>query len=212
MKISVFIVDDHFMVIEGLRALLQGAPDIDYSGHAMNATSCLAYLKNEQPDVILMDINLPDQSGIDLCRQVCNTYPQVAVLGVSSFNQRSFIQNMLDSGAKGYVLKNVTQSELWQAIRTVAIGKTWVSTEVVQTLRQRQPDRPVITRREKEVLACIAQGLTNPQIAEKLFVSVTTIESHRKNLLHKLDANNTASLVRQAFYFELIPIQATNSK
>ncbi len=212
MKISVFIVDDHFMVIEGLRALLQGANDIDYSGHAMNATSCLAYLKNEQPDVILMDINLPDQSGIDLCRHVRNTYPQVSVLGVSSFNQRSFIQNMLDNGAKGYVLKNVTQSELWQAIRTVAIGKTWVSTEVVQTLRQRQPDRPVITRREKEVLECIARGLTNPQIAEKLFVSVTTIESHRKNLLHKLKANNTASLVRQAFYFELIPIQETNSK
>ncbi|HNT49227.1 MAG TPA: response regulator transcription factor [Cyclobacteriaceae bacterium] len=207
MKIKVFIVDDHFMVIEGLRALLQGAADIDFTGHATNAASCLAYLKKEQPDVILMDINLPDQSGIDLCKHVNENYPEIAVLAVSSFNQRSFIQNMLDSGAKGYVLKNVTQTELWQAIRAVAIGKTWVSAEVVQTLRQRQPDRPVITRREKEVLECIAQGLTNPQIAEKLFVSITTIESHRKNLLHKLNVNNTASLVRQAFYYEFISIQ-----
>ncbi|HMR58423.1 MAG TPA: response regulator transcription factor, partial [Cyclobacteriaceae bacterium] len=146
-------------------------------------------------------------SGIDLCKHVNENYPEIAVLAVSSFNQRSFIQNMLDSGAKGYVLKNVTQTELWQAIRAVAIGKTWVSAEVVQTLRQRQPDRPVITRREKEVLECIAQGLTNPQIAEKLFVSITTIESHRKNLLHKLNVNNTASLVRQAFYYEFISIQ-----
>lgn len=194
------------MVIEGLRALLQGAEGIDYVGHAMNAASCLAYLKKEIPDVILMDINLPDQSGIELCRYVNSNYPAVAVLAVSSFNQRSFIQNMLDSGAKGYVLKNVTQTELWQAIRAVAIGKTWVSTEVVQTLRQRQPDKPVITRREKEVLACIAEGLTNPQISDKLFVSVTTIESHRKNLLHKLNANNTASLIRQAFYYELITL------
>ncbi len=207
MKINVFIVDDHFMVIEGLRALLQDAVDIDYNGHATNAASCLAYLKNEQPDVLLMDINLPDQSGIELCKHVTTNYPEVAVLAVSSFNQRSFIQNMLDNGAKGYVLKNVTQTELWQAIRAVSIGKTWVSTEVVQTLRQRQPDRPVITRREQEVLECIAKGLTNPQIADKLCVSVTTIESHRKNLLHKLNANNTASLVRQAFYFEIISIQ-----
>jgi len=207
MKINVFIVDDHFMVIEGLRALLQGAEDIDYAGHAMNAASCLAYLKKEQPDVILMDINLPDQSGIELSKYIKDNYPEIAVLAVSSFNQRSFIQDMLDNGAKGYVLKNVTQSELWQAIRAVAIGKTWVSAEVVQTLRQRQPDKPVITRREKEVLELIAKGLTNPEIAEKLFVSITTIETHRKNLLHKLNANNTASLVRQAFYFELITIE-----
>lgn len=206
MKIKVFIVDDHFMVIEGLRALLQGAEDIDYVGHAMNAASCLAYLKKEQPDVILMDINLPDQSGIELSKHIKDNHPEINVLAVSSFNQRSFIQDMLDNGAKGYVLKNVTQAELWQAIRAVAIGNTWVSAEVVQTLLQRQPDKPVITRREKEVLECIAKGLTNPEIAEKLFVSITTIETHRKNLLHKLNANNTASLVRQAFYFELISI------
>lgn len=206
MKIKVFIVDDHFMVIEGLRALLQGAEDIDYVGHAMNAASCLAYLKKEQPDVILMDINLPDQSGIELSKHIKDNHPEINVLAISSFNQRSFIQDMLDNGAKGYVLKNVTQAELWQAIRAVAIGNTWVSAEVVQTLLQRQPDKPVITRREKEVLECIAKGLTNPEIAEKLFVSITTIETHRKNLLHKLNANNTASLVRQAFYFELISI------
>lgn len=96
MKASVFIVDDHYMVIEGIRSLLQYEKDIDWVGHATNATSCLAFLKQQRPDVILMDVNLPDMSGIDLCKQVKQLYPDVFVLGLSTFNQQPVIRNMMD--------------------------------------------------------------------------------------------------------------------
>src|SRR6185369_13600415 len=112
MMTSVFIVDDHYMVIEGIRSLLQHEKNIDWKGHATNASSCLAFLKQQQPDVILMDINLPDKSGIELCKEVKDKYPSIFILGLSTFNQQSFIQKMMDNGASGYVLKNATQAEL----------------------------------------------------------------------------------------------------
>ena len=124
MAIKVFIVDDHYMVIEGIRSLLQNEKNIEWMGHASNAASCLAFLQQQLPDVILMDINLPDKSGIDLCREVKEKYPAVFVIGLSTFNQQSFIQKMMDNGATGYVLKNATQEELMEAIETVAEGKT----------------------------------------------------------------------------------------
>src|SRR5688572_25772309 len=102
MAISVFIVDDHYMVIEGIRSLLQNEKSIEWKGHAGNATSCLAFLHKEQPDVILMDISLPDMSGIDLCKEVKLKYPAVYIIGLSTFNQKSFIQKMMDNGASGY--------------------------------------------------------------------------------------------------------------
>ena len=123
MIIKVFIVDDHYMVIEGIHSLLQNEKSIEWSGHATNAVSCLAFLQQQQPDVILMDINLPDKSGIDLCKQVKEKYPSIFIIGLSTFNQLSFIQKMMDSGASGYVLKNASQTELMEAIETVAKGK-----------------------------------------------------------------------------------------
>ena len=98
MAIKVFIVDDHYMVVEGIRSLLQNEKTIDWTGHAMNADSCLAFLRQQQPDVILMDINLPDKSGIDLCKEVKEKYPSVFIIGLSTFNQQSFIQKMMETG------------------------------------------------------------------------------------------------------------------
>src|SRR5437764_4226092 len=109
MPIRVFIVDDHYMVIEGIRSLLQNENSIEWTGHATNADSCLAFLRHCQPDVLLMDINLPDRTGIELCKEVKSTYPSVFVIGLSTFNQLSFIEKMMDNGASGYVLKNATQ-------------------------------------------------------------------------------------------------------
>lgn len=120
MKISVFIVDDHYMLIEGIRSLLQNESKIEWSGHATNAQSCLVFLKKHQPDVILMDINLPDMNGIDLCKEVLKLYPAIKVLGLSTYNQQPFIRNMLDNGAVGYILKNATKEELLKAIETVS--------------------------------------------------------------------------------------------
>lgn len=204
MAISVFIVDDHYMVIEGIRSLLQNEKGIEWTGHAMTAASCLAFLKKQQPDVILMDINLPDKSGIDLCKEVKEKYPSVFIVGLSTFNQQSFIQKMMDNGASGYVLKNATQEEITEAIGTVIKGKTYLSEEASHTLRKDEASNIVLTRREKEVLGLIAEGMTNIEIAQKLFISVTTVDTHRKNLLAKLEAKNTASLVRIATQMQLI--------
>ena len=204
MVIKVFIVDDHYMVIEGIRSLLQNEKDIEWTGHAMNAASCLAFLKQQLPDVILMDINLPDQSGIELCKEVRLIYPSIFVIGLSTFNQQSFIQKMMDNGASGYVLKNATQKELMEAITTVAKGKSFLSDEASQALRKDESFHIVLTRREKEVLELIAEGMTNAEIAKQLFIGVTTVDTHRKNLLAKFEAKNTASLVRIASQLHLI--------
>jgi DNA-binding NarL/FixJ family response regulator len=205
MAIKVFITDDHYMIVEGIRSLLQNESGIEWVGHAMNAASCMAFLQQEQPDVILMDINLPDKSGIDLCKEVKAKYSSIRILGLSSFNQQSFIQKMMENGASGYVLKNATREELTEAIEAVMEGRKFLSLEAAATMKKNEDSKiPVITRREKEVLLLIAEGLTNHEIADKLFVSVTTVDSHRKNLLSKFEVKNTASLVRLAAQFGFI--------
>lgn len=198
MKTKLFIVDDHYMVIEGIRSLLQNEAGIEWMGHATHAESCLRFLESRQPDVILMDVGLPDRNGTELCKEVKQKYPWVRVLGLSTFNQQAIIRNMIDNGASGYVLKNATKEELLQAVTTVAMGRTYLSYEAVLSLRETTHDIPVITRREKEVLHLIAEGLTNAEIAEKLFISVLTVNSHRKSLIEKFDAANTAVLISKA--------------
>lgn len=193
------------MVIEGIRSLLQNEQGIEWMGHASNADSCLAFLKEHQPDVILMDINMPGMSGIDLCKLVKEKYVSVNVIGLSTFNQHSFISKMMENGASGYVLKNATQSELMEAIGEVAKGKTFLSDEAAASLRKDEyAQMPVITRREKEVLELIAEGLTNAEIAARLFISIATVDTHRKNLLVKFQTKNTASLVKTAVQLQLI--------
>jgi len=201
---KVFIVDDHYMVIEGIRSLLLNQRNIEWLGHATNAASCLAFLKQQQPDVILMDINLPDQSGIDLCKEVKEKYPSVFVIGLSTYNQLSFIKKMMDNGSSGYVLKNATASELIEAIETVARGKIYFSTEATQTLQEKEVAKVILTRREIEVLELIAGGMTNNVIAQQLFISPLTVDTHRKNLMAKLKVKNTASLIRMAAQLQLI--------
>jgi len=206
MAIKVFIVDDHYMVIEGIRSLLQNETAIEWMGHATNAASCLAFIKQQTPDVLLMDINLPDKSGIDLCREVKEKYPVIYILGLSTFNQQSFIEKMLANGASGYVIKNATQNELMEAIQTVVKGKQYLSFDA--GLAMRKPDTenniPIITRREKEILGLIAEGLTNNEIAQQLFISNTTVETHRKNILAKFKARNIASLIKMAMQMRMI--------
>ncbi|MGJ7032825.1 response regulator [Niabella hirudinis] len=198
MKASVFIVDDHYMVIEGIRSLLQHEKDIDWLGHATNAASCISFLKQQQPDVLLLDISLPDKSGIDLCREVKEWFPNIFVLGLSTFNQQAVIRNMMDNGASGYVLKNADKEELLEAIHIVLTGKTYFSLEAAASLKDTNRGLPLVTRREKEVLQLIAQGLTNVEISTQLFISVPTVNTHRKSLLEKFDAKNTAILISKA--------------
>jgi DNA-binding NarL/FixJ family response regulator len=206
--ISVFIVDDHPVVIEGIRALIQNEKDIEWAGHAMNAQSCLGFFVNNTAHVILMDINLPDTGGVELCGIIKEKYPGIMVLGLSTFNQGLYIKKMMENGASGYILKNAPREELIEAIHAVYGGNIYFSGEVGQALQEYQRSSkieiPVLSRREKEVLELIAEGYTNPQIAEKIFVSQFTVDSHRKNLLAKLNVKNTASLIRFAVEHKLI--------
>ncbi len=206
MAIKVFIVDDHYMVVEGIHSLLQHENSIEWVGHASNASSCISFLQNNTTDVILMDINLPDKSGIDLCKDVKKINPGIQVLALSTFNQQSFIEKMLESGASGYLLKNATQEELMEGIKTVVKGKQYLSFDAATALRQAPENShvPVITRREKEVLGLIANGMTNGEIAQQLFISIATVDTHRKNLLAKFDVKNTALLIKMAVQMQLI--------
>jgi DNA-binding NarL/FixJ family response regulator len=205
MAIKLFIADDHYMVVEGIRSMLQPIKNIEWMGHAMNAASCMAFLQQQLPEVLLLDINLPDKSGIDLCKEIKEKYPAIHIVGLSSFNQQSYIQKMMKNGASAYVLKNATREELVEAIETVASGYTFLSMEASATVRENKDARiPVITRREKEVLILVAEGLTNNAIAEKLFISTTTVDSHRNSLLAKFEVKNTANLVRMAAKYQFI--------
>lgn len=207
--ISVFIVDDHPVVIEGIHSLLQNEKDIAWMGHAMNAASCLGFFVNNTADVVLMDISMPGMDGVELCAVMKEKYPGIMILGLSTFNQGLYIKKMVENGASGYILKNSSKEELINAIHAVHEGHIYFSGEVGMALQEYQRSAtaralPELTAREKEVLELIAEGYTNPQIAEKIFLSPFTVDSHRKNLLAKLEVKNTASLIRLAVEKKLI--------
>lgn len=205
MAIKIFIADDHYMVVEGIRSMLLQEKNIEWMGHAMTAASCMAFLYRQQPDVLLLDINMPDKSGIDLCKEIKAKYPDILIIGLSSFNQQSYIQKMMQNGASGYVLKNASREEIVNAIESVMNGDIFFSNEATITMRENKDALiPVITRREKEVLQLIAEGLINKEIAEKLFISTTTVDTHRNSLLSKFDVKNTANLIKLAAQFNLI--------
>jgi DNA-binding NarL/FixJ family response regulator len=206
--IRVFIVDDHPVVIEGIHSLLQHEKGIEWAGHAMNAASCLGYFINNTADVILMDISMPDMDGVELCARMKETYPGVFILGLSTFNQGLYIKKMMENGASGYILKNSSKEDLLNAIHTVSAGGIFFSGEAGEALKEHQKSLtsqlPELSPREKEILGLIAEGYTNPQIAEKIFLSSFTVDSHRKNLLAKLNVKNTACLIRLAVERRLI--------
>lgn len=199
--ISVFIVDDHPVVVEGIHSLLINEPDIFWAGHALTAASCISHFEKITVDVILMDINLPDKSGIDLCAEIKKIKPCTQILALSTLNQPSYIRKMIENGASGYILKNADKEELLSAIKDVAAGKTHLcieAAEVVKHIYHGETGKPILTRREKEILVLIAEGLTNAEMAEKLFVSQWTIDSHRKSIMTKLNTKNTAMLIKYA--------------
>ena len=206
--IRIFIVDDHPVVIEGIHSLIKSEKDIEWAGQAMNAQSCLGFFVNNTANIVLMDINLPDMSGVELCLAMKNKYPGIFILGLSTFNQGLYIKKMMENGASGYILKNSSKEELLNAIHAVCDGGIYFSGEAGEALKQYQrsneSELPVLSRREKEVLELIAEGYTNPEIAEKLFISSFTVDSHRKNLIAKLNVKNTASLVKLAVERKLI--------
>lgn len=200
----IFIVDDHPMVVEGMRSILTHLADVEVAGHAMNAASCLGYFVNHSADLVLLDINLPDQSGIDVCKALLKRKPELKIIALTNFDQLTYLQNMKDAGAKGYLLKNSSSDEIEKAITIVMAGNEfWLGRDNVRESIQ-DHNQLLLTRREIEVLKLIAEGLTNQEIADKLFVSTSTVDSHRKNLISKLQVKNTAALVRTALENKII--------
>tara|TARA_R110002049_G_scaffold6548_2_gene41093 strand:+ start:7768 stop:8412 length:645 start_codon:yes stop_codon:yes gene_type:complete len=212
MMIQVFIIDDHKMVIEGMQLLLQHENDIKVIGTALSGEEGLEAVANTDVDVILLDINMPGINGIDTCKELLKIKPQLKIIAISMHKESSLIKLMLSSGAKGYVLKNAGQDEVIEAIKTVYDGKMYldatVNDIVVNSVASNSNNKlnspfPSLSRREKEVLKLILDEHTTQEIAEKLFISFGTVETHRRNMLIKTGVRNTAGLVRTALEYEL---------
>jgi len=215
-KIQVVIADDHKIIRVGLRGLLEREKDIEVTGEAENGNDLLDLLKKIKVDVILMDIDMGETSGIDATRNVKRLYPAIQVLGLTMHEEQNYIVNMLEAGASGYLLKNAGRDELLTAIHTVNKGDSYFSQKVSATLLQaitQQKETPTahhhkeqipLSDREIEVLKMIAEEHSNGEIAEKLFISIRTVDTHRRNLLEKLNVKNTAGLVKYAIEKGLI--------
>jgi len=212
--IRIFIADDHVMFAEGVESLLVGEPDFSLIGKATTAADTLRRVTADPPDVLLLDINLPDQSGLEVCKQLRGDFPDLKILVLSMLSEESYISAMLGLGAQGYVLKNTGKAELCHAIRIIFEGKTYFSKEVTDVVmrglmhhRAGEPaakEPPKISRREREVLQLIMDEHTTPEIASQLFLSEKTVESHRAALLAKLGARNTAGLVKTALQWKIL--------
>lgn len=207
--IRLAIADDHTMFVDGIESILQEEPDLDVVGRCFDGEEVVRFLGENQVDVLLLDVNLPKLNGIEVCEKVVAEYKELKILAISMFNEESYVTEILNKGALGYILKNTGRKELVKAIHTVNDGKSYFSKEVTQTImkglmKQRKNSQtrtaffPKISKREKEVLSLIIEEHTTQEIANKLFISLKTVESHRSSLLGKLNARNTAGLVRIA--------------
>ncbi len=202
--IKVNIVDDHKILVEGLRKLIDESGKAIVTAVSHDAEGCRRLLKSQSPDVLLLDINLPDGNGIDLCIELKTLYPELKILALTSYGEYTVVRRMIENGALGYVLKNSMSEEMIAGIETVAAGELFLCHEVDLLMKKAQNSDIWLTQRERELLRLIVEGYTNPEIAEKIFLSPETIKGYRKNLLFKLGARNTASLVKLAIEKKLI--------
>ncbi|MCJ7621495.1 MAG: response regulator transcription factor [Anaerolineae bacterium] len=208
--IRVMIVDDHDMVRRGLSAFLKAKPDLALVGEARNGREALLVCEQVQPDVILMDLVMPEMSGAEAARAIRERCPDVQVIALTSFQDRELVQQALQAGAISYLLKNVSANELADAIRAAHAGRSTLAPEAAQALVQSAAQEPPpghgLTPREREVLALMVEGLTNPEIAERLVVSRSTAKAHVSNILSKLGASNRAEAVSLALQRKLVSI------
>lgn len=203
-KISLLIVDDHRILVEGLKKLFDNSEVIQVTGIAYSGMECRTLLSRRTADVILLDISLPDVSGIDLCKEIKEQYPEIRIVVLSSFSEYALVRRMFENGASGYVVKNAMPEEILMSVEMVMDNETFLCEEIDLLMRSRTLNPVWLTPREKELLRHIVDGYTNPEIAEKMYLSVETINSYRKNLLIKMGARNTALLVRMALEQKLV--------
>ena len=209
--ITILIIDDHPLVSDGVATMLKGVDYIEVLGACKTGAEALQFLQSEHPHVILLDISLPDIDGLELCTIIRKINKQVKIIGLTSTNEAGIITQLLSKGGNGYLLKNMERDELIEAINEVLNDKIFLSKAANQKILEQYNNVtealnnvPVLTRREKEILQLLYEGFTGPQIAEKLFLSPYTIETHRKNLLQKLNVNSTQLMIRYAMEHKLI--------
>ncbi|MCB5161098.1 response regulator transcription factor [Marinomonas algarum] len=206
-KIRVLLVDDHMLVLDGLQARLELEENIDIIATASNGADALQKAAQTQPDLVLMDVSMPVLNGLEATKRFKVEQPQVKVLMLSMHNDKEYILSLIQSGANGYVLKDVSSEELVQAISTVYQGGTYFSSGASQALFSpaRSPKQcDELTKREVAVLKELAVGLSNKEIASALTISVRTVETHRQNIKNKLDIHSSAGLVKYAIDHDLI--------
>lgn len=208
--INILVIDDHPLVADGIRTMLKDETEMTITGTCKTAQEALHFLESNNPDVILLDISLPDMDGLQLCEAIREKNKEAKIIGLTSTNEAGIITGLLQRGGNGYLLKNMERSDLIDAIESVRQDKVFLSkaaNEKVLEQFQRLGSGntiPVLTRREKEILQLLADGLKGPQIAEKLFLSAYTVETHRKNMLKKFNANSLQMLLRVAREYKIL--------
>lgn len=201
---KILIVDDHPVLADGLKTLLEDYKMCSSADIAVSGKECKKKLDSAEFDLILLDINLPDVSGIDLCETIHKEYPKIKILALTSFSEFTCVNKMMTNGASGYVLKNAMPEEIIKGVETVMSGEIFLCHEVDILMKKESDKHVYLTRRETDLLRLITEGFTNQEIAEKLFLGSETIKSYRKNLLFKLNARNTAALVKMALEGKLV--------
>ncbi len=206
-KLRIFIADDHAVLRDGLKALISRQPDMEIAGEADNGKIALRMIKEHPPDVAILDISMPELNGVQTTEILKRDYPEIKVLALTAYSDKAYLDGLLKAGASGYVLKMSASEALIQAIRVVAAGGTYLDPEMVhkvadsyvrkQTLRGDRRHRS-LTPREEEVMRRIAQGYSNKDISEELSISVKTVESHKANLMEKLELRSRTEIVRYA--------------
>jgi DNA-binding NarL/FixJ family response regulator len=211
-KTRIIITDDHQLFRNGLKILLNAFPDFEVTGEASNGDEFLNLIRENPADVALMDINMPEMDGIEATRKALKICPAIDIIALSMYGEEEYYYKMVDAGAKGFILKDSDISEVREAILTVRKGGSFFSQEllyhVIQKIKHRENESKTasLSRREKEILLKICEGLSNQEIAETLFISKRTVDKHRANLLGKTNSKNTASLILFAIRHKLIEI------
>ncbi|MBA4140368.1 MAG: response regulator transcription factor [Segetibacter sp.] len=205
------IIDDHPLVTDGIATMLKDVSWLQIIGSYKTGSSAIQFLENNFPDVILLDINLPDIDGLQLCSLIRSKNRTMKIIGLTSINEAGIITQFLKRGGNGYLLKNMERDELLLAIEKVQDGFIYLSKEANEKILQQflnvkeaTNNTPTLTRREKEVLQLLNEGYNGPRIAEKLFLSQYTVETHRRNLMQKFNVHNIQSLLHEAYNMKLI--------
>lgn len=200
--IKLAVVDDHPIVIQGIVSLINNLENMHVVGSFQSGSALISFLNNNEIDIVLLDIMLPDGNGIELCAQVKKLSPKTVVIAISNHTERSIIMQILQNGASGYILKNASVEELKNGIETALRGELAFSKEVIEIIAKPSVNdlkgRPKFTKREKQILQLIAQGKTTAGIADELFLSPLTVETHRRNMMQKLDVKNSIELINIA--------------